>query len=1371
MDDLSLIIPIRKIDEEKRLIIGRAVQEIPDKSGEIMDYETAKPAFEAWSKSFNDATGGMSKGNLRVMHGKTVAGKLTDMVFNDDDKAIDVIAKVVDDNEWKKCLEGVYTGFSVGGSYAKKWADPTNPALKRYTPRVAELSLVDTPCIPTARFYDLVKADGAVEQREFKVAEVEPPKPEPVYDSYSTLIKFNENHDGKGRFSSGPGAGESAGHLIGFAAGLGLAANAAHATGKAVYRHVATGLIRNKGFRVKPSAALNAQMKAKYGSELGQRVISGLRHSARAQLLGPKLGAVSALAGIGAFGATLYGSSLVGKLVGRFIDHSTMQAKHKEINAQVKDGLMTPKEAKRAKKTRKFDAPVGYASLMKGNDNHDPSNGQFSSSGGDNSDNSDDSSDDSSDDTPSSESKSSGEGSAKASESSAKPATKPDAVSSSADSSSDDSSDDSSDSSPSETKPSNSKKAASGALPKPGQTKGAKGLVASLPASKDKHKAAQDSNAGYNALTSQVIPEQRGGPIGYAAGVGLGAASLAPSAFSAHPGKIGDYVRRSDKAINNFGAKAGRFAGNIGGRVAAAAGQGVVSGALGGASHIANRVSTRVGATLSHAASRVGSAKAPGNIAGKALGAAGEAVGHGAARLYTGIPRLLGSSMTHATGSPWKAAALLGVAGAYAGSQTISPYLQSLGENVQTFFPRNVQKAMALEGMRLAKFNQNHDQKGRFATRDNAIAIGAAAAAGGVAGYAASRLAQIKQPKTKILRGLKAAQEGVAAAASAINRNIIKPSVKDASKIVSAGLKNFKNASPTKKIIYVAVAAAALKLAKPLLSDLSTYWNNLAPKLEVNDYGAQIHLTTKDKNGQEKKLKTFTYQTGTDKTPEGFNTTRDFGQGPPGAPGTTANVPGSPISGSAEERASKYPNSAGTYRDPSDTRNMYNVANDGTLPGILSASANNLVGSMGVRRQEAFVDNIDPNTYNEVPNARYSEMLQVARRDDQAGHMTRQQKAYLMQKVYEKGLDNRGKEATRAGRLYEPVLRDAQAARQAGGFMSGDHKLAIRYLANNHATFKTEQGIRAKGNIDEILREVGVKPGGTHSTSAPRPSPTPEVRRQDEHVSNITKEDVSDRQATQFAQREAAKAHAERMKSDMTDEEIARAVRQDNRHLKFNQATDLAKSVIGQAFDEASHPRLPSGAHGGGEWSSGSASGSTIGAAAAGFKGAKADYKVSQKGQKAGSVIPRIAENLAAYGGADIAGRIAGGILGNTPAGKLVQMGRVGAKLAAEVGGGIAGGAAANSATSAVVGPAAAKNKEGVAETVGRLVGGMTGYTVGAGTAALIGLPSGPGAIATGIAGGAIAGTAGEEIGGLTGKLIDKYGPEISARITQRFFS
>ena len=170
--DLRLFVPLTKVDVEKRLVYGTIAEEIPDKANEIMDYQSARPEFEAWSAEIAKASDGRSVGNLRAMHGNVAAGKLETIAFDDAGKRIECCGKVVDDAEWAKVLEGVYTGFSMGGHYVKRWKDEENPQLTRYTPRPAEVSLVDNPCIPTATF-EVVKEDGSVELRKFKPAEIE----------------------------------------------------------------------------------------------------------------------------------------------------------------------------------------------------------------------------------------------------------------------------------------------------------------------------------------------------------------------------------------------------------------------------------------------------------------------------------------------------------------------------------------------------------------------------------------------------------------------------------------------------------------------------------------------------------------------------------------------------------------------------------------------------------------------------------------------------------------------------------------------------------------------------------------------------------------------------------------------------------------------------------------------------------------------------------------------------------------------------------------------------------------------------------------------------------------------------------------------
>lgn len=170
MNDLKMFIPMCKVDEEKRLVYGIATQEVKDKSDETMDYESSKPLFSKWSQDIEKASGGKSLGNLREMHSNKAAGKLTQLDFNDENKAVEVCAKVVDEESWSKVLEGVLTGFSIGGSYAKRWKDEEGNT--RFTADPAEISLVDNPCCPTATF-EVIKANGITEQREFKHTEVE----------------------------------------------------------------------------------------------------------------------------------------------------------------------------------------------------------------------------------------------------------------------------------------------------------------------------------------------------------------------------------------------------------------------------------------------------------------------------------------------------------------------------------------------------------------------------------------------------------------------------------------------------------------------------------------------------------------------------------------------------------------------------------------------------------------------------------------------------------------------------------------------------------------------------------------------------------------------------------------------------------------------------------------------------------------------------------------------------------------------------------------------------------------------------------------------------------------------------------------------
>jgi hypothetical protein len=163
MRKIQLFAALTKVDETKREVWGLATAEVVDKEGEIFDYASSKPYFEGWSREISDATSGRSLGNVREMHQSSAVGKLVDLQFDDQRKTIAVGAKIVDEAAWQKCVEGVYTGFSIGGRYVNLWPDGE---FLRFTAQPVEISVVDNPAVPNAHF-TAIKADESSEVRKF----------------------------------------------------------------------------------------------------------------------------------------------------------------------------------------------------------------------------------------------------------------------------------------------------------------------------------------------------------------------------------------------------------------------------------------------------------------------------------------------------------------------------------------------------------------------------------------------------------------------------------------------------------------------------------------------------------------------------------------------------------------------------------------------------------------------------------------------------------------------------------------------------------------------------------------------------------------------------------------------------------------------------------------------------------------------------------------------------------------------------------------------------------------------------------------------------------------------------------------------------
>lgn len=175
----NLFLQLSKVEEQADgtcIVRGTATAELPDLVNEIFDWATGVPQIEKWRDDCLARSGGKSQGNIRAMHGKVAAGIATSITFNEADKTVGLEAHITDFNEALKCRTGTNTSFSIGGDYLKRWADPVIKGAFRYTPSLSEISLVDSPCLPSATF-SYVKLDGTSELRKFAPAAVPASKP------------------------------------------------------------------------------------------------------------------------------------------------------------------------------------------------------------------------------------------------------------------------------------------------------------------------------------------------------------------------------------------------------------------------------------------------------------------------------------------------------------------------------------------------------------------------------------------------------------------------------------------------------------------------------------------------------------------------------------------------------------------------------------------------------------------------------------------------------------------------------------------------------------------------------------------------------------------------------------------------------------------------------------------------------------------------------------------------------------------------------------------------------------------------------------------------------------------------------------------
>ncbi len=156
--------PFAKVNKEKRTVSGFATLDNVDRHGDIVTKEASKKAFDNFRK------------NIREMHGPVAVGKMVDFkedYFFDPETqkkyngvyVTAYISKGAQD-AWEKCLDGTYSGFSIGGNIIdakmEKSDDSSETRRVIHNYDLHELSLVDSPANQLANFMSIEKnIDGS----------------------------------------------------------------------------------------------------------------------------------------------------------------------------------------------------------------------------------------------------------------------------------------------------------------------------------------------------------------------------------------------------------------------------------------------------------------------------------------------------------------------------------------------------------------------------------------------------------------------------------------------------------------------------------------------------------------------------------------------------------------------------------------------------------------------------------------------------------------------------------------------------------------------------------------------------------------------------------------------------------------------------------------------------------------------------------------------------------------------------------------------------------------------------------------------------------------------------------------------------------
>lgn len=164
-NQVTLTMPISKVDAEKRIVSGFATLDNIDRQGDRVESSASEKAFANF------------RGNVRLMHQPIPAGKIvsfrSDSFFDPETQKtyngiyVDAYISKGASDIWEMVLDGTLTGFSIGGSVKQSETefdeslDKNVRVIKEYD--LVELSLVDSPANQIANILSIQKTiDGDV---------------------------------------------------------------------------------------------------------------------------------------------------------------------------------------------------------------------------------------------------------------------------------------------------------------------------------------------------------------------------------------------------------------------------------------------------------------------------------------------------------------------------------------------------------------------------------------------------------------------------------------------------------------------------------------------------------------------------------------------------------------------------------------------------------------------------------------------------------------------------------------------------------------------------------------------------------------------------------------------------------------------------------------------------------------------------------------------------------------------------------------------------------------------------------------------------------------------------------------------------------